>query len=145
MKQFKIVSLNISEKKGVVKKPTNKILLKVNHGIVGDAHAGNWNRQVSLLAMEDVEYMQKKLNSIKPGDFAENITTRGINLHTLPIGTPLFIDKVELQVTQIGKTCHQGCDILKQTGECIMPKRGIFAKVMKGGEINNESIGTYNI
>lgn len=145
MKTFEIVSLNISEKKGVIKIPVDKFITKINHGIVGDAHAGDWHRQISLLAMEDVEVMQKKLDTIKPGDFAENITTRGIDLPSLPIGTMLTIDNVELEVTQIGKKCHKGCAILEQTGDCIMPRRGIFVKVIKGGEITNESTGTYDI
>ena len=145
MKTFSIVSLNISEETGVVKVPVSAITVKKDHGIVGDAHAGDWHRQISLLAMEDVEIMQKKLDTIKPGDFAENITTRGIDLPALPIGTRLYIGDVELEVTQIGKKCHKGCAILEQTGDCIMPRRGIFTKVLKGGEITHESIGTYNI
>lgn len=145
MKTFTIVSLNISEKTGEKKIPVPKIIVKNNHGIVGDAHAGNWHRQVSLLAMEDVEFMQEKLATIKPGDFAENITTSGIDLPALPIGSRLFIGDVELEVTQIGKKCHKGCSILEQTGDCIMPRRGIFTKVHKGGEITHESIGTYDI
>lgn len=144
MKTFSIVSLNISEETGVVKEPVSVITVKKDHGIIGDAHAGDWHRQVSLLAMEDVEAMQKKLSTIKPGDFAENITTRGIDLAALPIGSKLRIGEVELEVTQIGKKCHKGCAILEQTGDCIMPRRGIFTKVLKGGEIDNESIGTYN-
>ena len=145
MKRFEVVSVNISEKAGVVKKPVPKVVLKENHGIVGDAHAKNWHRQVSLLAIEDIDKVREKFEALKPGDFAENITTRGIELYTLPIGTKLFIDNVELEVTQIGKKCHQGCAILEQLGDCIMPRRGIFTKVIKGGEINNESTGTYHI
>ncbi len=145
MKIFEIVSLNISQRKGEPKKPVKQIMLKENYGIVGDAHAGKWHRQVSFLAVEDVEYMQEKLESIGPGDFAENITTRGIDLPSLPVGTRLFIGGVELEVTQIGKTCHKGCAILEQTGECIMPRRGIFARVIEGGVITDESTGSYDI
>lgn len=145
MKQFEVVSVNISEKAGVVKKPVPKVVLKENHGIVGDAHAKNWHRQVSLLAIEDIDKARQKYKSLKPGDFAENITTKGIELYTIPIGTKLFIDNVELEVTQIGKKCHHGCSILEQVGDCVMPRRGIFTKVITGGEISNESIGTYNI
>ena len=145
MKQFEVVSVNVSEKAGVVKQPVPKIALKVNHGIVGDAHARDWHRQVSLLAIEDIDIMRKKLASLKPGDFAENITTRGVELYSLPIGTKLYIGDVELEVTQIGKECHAGCAILKQVGDCIMPRRGIFTKVIKGGEISNENTGTYDI
>ena len=145
MKQFEVISVNISEKVGVVKKPIPAIQLKVDHGVIGDAHAKNWHRQVSLLATEDIDIMRKKFETLKPGDFAENITTKGIELFTLPIGTKLSIGEVELEVTQIGKKCHKGCAILKQVGDCIMPRRGIFTKVIKGGEINNESTGTYDI
>ncbi len=145
MKTFEIVSLNTSKEKGTVKVPVDKITLQVNHGIVGDAHAGDWHRQISLLAMEDVAIMQQKLDTITPGDFAENITTRGIDLAALPIGTRLTIGNTEMEVTQIGKTCHQGCEIFKKIGECIMPRRGIFVKVITGGEITRESTGTYDI
>ena len=145
MKQFEVISVNISEKAGVVKKPVPAIQLKVDHGVVGDAHAKNWHRQVSLLATEDIDIMRKKFETLKPGDFAENITTKGIELFTLPIGTKLFIGDAELEVTQIGKECHKGCAILKKIGDCIMPRRGIFTKVIKGGEISHESIGTYDI
>ncbi len=145
MKKFKIKSLNISTEKGVIKTPVNKITVKADYGIVGDAHAANWHRQISLLAIEDINMMKKKLSSIKPGDFAENITTESIDLPTLPIGTRLTIGNVVLEVTQIGKECHHGCEIKQKTGDCVMPRRGIFAKVLKGGEITNESIGSYDI
>lgn len=145
MKTFSIVSLNISTERGMVKTPVNTITLQEDYGIVGDAHADNWHRQVSLLAMEDVEVMQQKLDTIRPGDFAENITTRGIELASLPIGTQFTIGDAVLEVTQIGKACHQGCEIFQKIGDCIMPKRGIFTRVLKGGEITHESIGTYNI
>lgn len=145
METFEIVSLNISQKKGEVKKPVSQLIVRENHGIVGDAHAGDWHRQVSLLAMEDIEHMQKKLSTIGPGDFAENITTRGIDLPRLPIGTQLTLGDVTLEVTQIGKTCHKGCAVMQQTGDCIMPRNGIFAKVIKGGVITNENIGSYCI
>lgn len=142
---FEIVSLNISEEKGEPKRPVRSAVVKKSHGIEGDAHAGDWHRQISLLAMEDIERMKEKLASLEPGDFAENITTRGIELSSLPIGTRLSIGEVELEVTQIGKTCHKGCAILEQTGECVMPNRGIFAMVLKGGEITNEDTGSYDI
>ena len=145
MNKFKIVSINISEKKGEKKKPVNEAVLRENHGIVGDAHAGDWHRQVSLLAKEDIEEMIKKGASVSYGDFAENITTEGIDLASLPIGTHLYIDETELEVTQIGKECHSHCEIYKQVGDCVMPKKGIFAKVIKGGEINSESNCYYSI
>ena len=135
---MKVISVNISEKKGTVKSPVPQIELKKNHGIVGDAHAGNWHRQVSLLAVESLEKMKEKIPSLKPGDFAENIMTEGISLHTLPIGTLLIIGECELEVTQIGKECHKGCEIRNVTGECIMPTEGIFAIVRKEGTIYPE-------
>ena len=145
MEIFEIVSLNISKKKGEPKTPVSSLTLRERHGIVGDAHAGDWHRQVSLLAMEDVEKMQKKLCTISPGDFAENITTRGIDLPSLPIGAIVTFGDGILEVTQIGKTCHKGCAVTQQIGECIMPRNGIFAIVIKGGVITNESIGRYSL
>lgn len=135
---MKVISVNISEKKGTVKSPVPQVELKKNHGILGDAHAGNWHRQVSLLAVESLEKMKVKIPSLKPGDFAENIMTEGISLHTLPIGTLLIIGECELEVTQIGKECHKGCEIRNITGECIMPTEGIFAIVRKEGTIYPE-------
>ncbi|MCW6700841.1 MOSC domain-containing protein [Anaerococcus sp. NML200537] len=132
---MKVISVNISEKKGTIKTPVPSITLKKNHGIIGDAHAGNWHRQVSLLAIESLNKMKEKIPGLKPGDFAENIMTEGITLHTLPIGTILEIGECELEVTQIGKECHKGCEIRNLTGECIMPTEGIFAIVKKEGEI----------
>jgi len=142
---FEIVSVNISGNKGEPKRPVQRVSVRQNHGLEGDAHAGGWHRQVSLLAMEDIELMREKLPSLAPGDFAENITTRGIDLASLPIEARLCIGEVELEVTQIGKTCHSGCSIFEQAGECIMPKRGIFARVLKGGEMTNEDTGSYDI
>ena len=135
---MKVISVNISEKKGTVKSPVPQIELRKNHGIVGDAHAGNWHRQVSLLAVESLEKMKEKIPSLKPGDFAENIMTEGISLHTLPIGTLLSIGECELEVTQIGKECHKDCEIRNITGECIMPTEGIFAIVKKEGFVRPE-------
>lgn len=135
---MKVISVNISEKKGTIKSPVPQIELRKNHGIVGDAHAGNWHRQVSLLAVESLEKMKEKIPSLKPGDFAENIMTEGISLHTLPIGTLLSIGECELEVTQIGKECHKGCEIRNITGECIMPTEGIFAIVKKEGFVHPE-------
>lgn len=132
---MKVISVNISERKGTIKTPVPSIALKKNHGIIGDAHAGNWHRQVSLLAIESLNKMKEKIPSLKPGDFAENIMTEGISLHTLPIGTILEIGECQLEVTQIGKECHKGCEIRNLTGECIMPTEGIFAIVKKEGEI----------
>ncbi|OGQ88531.1 MAG: molybdenum cofactor sulfurase [Deltaproteobacteria bacterium RIFOXYD12_FULL_56_24] len=127
----------ISEKKGMVKKEVPEINLEENWGITGDAHAGIWHRQVSLLAGESIDTVKKKLPHLKHGVFAENIVTRGLDLMTLAVGDRLVInDQVELEVTQIGKKCHNdGCAIKKATGDCIMPKEGIFTKVIRGGVV----------
>ncbi|OGH94223.1 MAG: molybdenum cofactor sulfurase [Candidatus Melainabacteria bacterium GWA2_34_9] len=146
MNKFKILSINISEKKGELKKPVAKAMLQENHGIVDDAHAGNWHRQVSFLAQEDIEEMIKKGAKVTYGDFAENITTEGVDLAHLPVGTKLHIGEAILEVTQIGKECHNNkCAIFQQVGDCVMPRNGIFAKVIKGGEINSESNCYYSI
>ena len=134
----------ISVKKGTVKRAQPEVTLKVDWGMEGDAHAGDWHRQVSLLAAEDIDIMNEKGAGVSFGDFAENITTRGISLHELPIGTRLKIGDVLLEVTQIGKECHKGCAVMKKVGECIMPKRGIFAKVLEEGEVTNKHIGYYD-
>lgn len=132
-----IVSLNISEKKGVVKVPVGRVEIKVDHGMIGDAHAGNWHRQISLLAKESIDKMiNKGFDHLKFGDFAENITTEGIEVHTLLVGTRLKIGECEVEITQIGKKCHSGCEIKKVTGDCVMPREGIFVKVIKEGIIN---------
>ena len=145
VKEFAVVSVNISAEKGEMKKPAGRAILIAGHGMEGDAHAGDWHRQVSLLAMEDIEYMRGRGAEVSPGDFAENITTRGVDLPSLPIGARLRIGEVVLEVTQIGKECHHGCAILQQVGECVMPARGIFAKVITGGTIEDESTGSYDI
>ncbi|MBN1984350.1 MAG: hypothetical protein JW795_22690 [Chitinivibrionales bacterium] len=143
MKTFSIVSVNISATKGTVKKPVASIVLQRDLGVVGDGHAGSGKREVSLLAWEDIERMIQKGATVQCGDFAENITTRDIDLPSLPVGARLRIGAVELEVTQIGKECHKGCAIRDQIGDCIMPARGIFARVISEGEISNESVGTY--
>jgi len=133
----KIVSINISDKKGVRKKPVDSVLTKENYGIETDAHASEkWHRQISLLAIESIEKMQAMGLKVGPGDFAENITTQGIDLPVLPIGTKMTIGgEVEFEVSQIGKVCHTRCAIYHQAGDCVMPKEGIFVKVLKGGTI----------
>ncbi|HIJ95687.1 MAG TPA: MOSC domain-containing protein [Desulfuromonadales bacterium] len=125
----------ISEKKGERKTPVASVLLREQHGIVGDAHAGDWHRQVSLLAQESIDKMVAMGLDVSAGDFAENITTSGIDLVSLPIGSRLQIGKALLEVTQIGKECHTRCAIFYQAGDCVMPKEGIFVKVLSGGEI----------
>ena len=132
-----IVSINISDTKGVRKKPVESVVLKENFGIENDAHAsGEWHRQVSLLALESIQKMQGQGLDVGPGDFAENITTRGIDLVSLPIGTRITIgEAAEAEVSQIGKVCHNRCAIYHQAGDCVMPKEGIFVKVLQGGTI----------
>lgn len=131
----KVLAVCISEKKGTQKKPVDSIKIKRDWGIEGDAHAGNWHRQISLLANESVDKVRHILPDIQPGAFAENILTEGITLHTLPVGTRLKLGETEMEVTQIGKECHQGCAIRKLTGDCVMPREGIFCKVIAEGEI----------
>ena len=133
----KIISINISPKKGMRKKAVDTAVLKENYGIENDAHAsGKWHRQVSLLALESIRKMQAKGLKVGPGDFAENITTQGVELPVLPIGTKMTIgEDIELEVSQIGKLCHARCAIYEQAGDCVMPREGIFVKVLKGGTI----------
>ena len=134
--QAKVVSVNISQRKGEQKHPVPEIQLKLRHGIVGDAHAGDWHRQISLLAEESVDTM-RALSPVPldAGVFAENINTAGIDLKGLPIGTHLRIGETEVAVTQIGKECHHDCAIKKAVGKCVMPTEGIFAVVVKEGTI----------
>lgn len=130
-----IEAVCISEKKGEQKHPVEKILLRVGEGIQGDAHAGNWHRQVSLLAKESVRKLQEKISiPLLPGAFAENILCEGITLAKLPIGTKLRIGSALCEVTQIGKECHADCAIRQQAGDCVMPREGIFAVVLEDGE-----------
>ena len=136
-----VVSVNLSEKKTVRKTPgtssTPEVpgVLVVGSGFDGDAHAGDWHRQVSLLAEESIAKMQAKGLDVDAGDFAENITTRGIDLVSLPVGTRVRIGETLLEVTQIGKECHTKCAIYYQAGDCVMPKEGIFAIVLEGGSV----------
>jgi MOSC domain-containing protein YiiM len=136
----KVLSVNISEIKGVQKKPINKGYFKENHGLERDAHAGKWHRQVSLLGQESIEKIRDKLGNISFGAFAENLTTEGIVLYELPIGTRLMIGETVMEVTQIGKECHTGCEIRQITGDCVMPREGIFTKVLKSGWIKTGDI-----
>lgn len=133
----KVVSINISEKKGVRKKPVGEAFIDANFGIVGDAHASSeWHRQVSLLAIESVRKMQALGLDVKPGDFAENITTEGLDLPSLPVGTAVAIGGEVLgEVSQIGKECHTRCAIYHQAGDCVMPKEGIFIRIARGGRV----------
>ncbi|MCX7793271.1 MAG: MOSC domain-containing protein [Thermodesulfovibrionales bacterium] len=132
----RIVSINISEKKGTKKRPVPEARVDANFGLLGDAHASPlWHRQISLLGIESIEKMRKKGLDVKPGDFAENITTEGIDLLSLPLGTKLSIGQVIAEVSQIGKECHTRCAIFRQAGDCVMPAEGIFVKVLRGGII----------
>jgi len=133
----RVISVNVSEKKGVRKKPVADIMINENFGIQGDAHASSeWHRQVSLLALESIRTMQDKGLDVHPGDFAENITTEGIDLVSLPVGTVMAIGpEVVGKVSQIGKECHNRCAIYYQAGDCVMPKEGIFIVVLTGGTV----------
>ncbi|MCL5781016.1 MAG: MOSC domain-containing protein [Firmicutes bacterium] len=132
----KIVAVCTSPKKGMRKKNVGEGLLVVEHGLEGDAHVGGWHRQVSLLALESIEKMRQLGLKVGPGDFAENLTTEGIDLVSLPIGTKLKIGYSALgEVTQIGKECHTRCAIYHQAGDCVMPKEGIFIRVLQGGPV----------
>jgi MOSC domain-containing protein YiiM len=130
-----VIAVCISENKGERKKPVPAVELRENHGIIGDGHAGDWHRQVSLLAQESIDKMRAMGLDVNAGDFAENITTSGIDLVSLPIGSRLQVGQTLLEVTQIGKECHTRCAIYYQAGDCVMPKEGIFAKVITGGMI----------
>lgn len=132
----KVIAINISEKKGVPKTTVELGEFLVDFGLKGDAHAGNWHRQVSLLGQESIDKVTALgVKGLCTGKFAENITTEGIVLYTLAIGTRFQINEVIMEVTQIGKECHKKCAIYHQIGDCVMPKEGIFAKVIKGGLI----------
>ena len=130
-----VIAVCISERKGIRKHEIPSIRVQCGHGIVGDAHAGNWHRQISLLAEESVDKMRTLGLTLQPGDFAENILTRGLELKSLPIGTRLRVGETLLEVTQIGKKCHNDCEIKKLTGSCVMTTEGIFAIVLQEGEI----------
>lgn len=132
----KVLDINISEKKGVIKKPIEEGIFIEDFGLEGDAHAGKWHRQVSLLGIESFNKMKEQgIEDLDHGSFAENITTEGIILYELPVGTRMKIGETIQEVTQIGKECHTGCAIAKQVGKCVMPKEGIFTKVIKGGKV----------
>ena len=134
----KVVAINISETKGVPKDTIEKGYFEIDCGLKGDAHAGAWHRQVSLLGMESVNKMkQKGLVDLETGSFAENITTEGIVLFELPVGTKLKIGETLMEVTQIGKECHSGCAIRQKTGDCVMPREGIFTKVLTPGWVQS--------
>jgi len=132
-----VIAVCKSEKKGTRKTPVAEVIIKKDYGVVGDAHADcQTHRQVSLLAIESIDKMRGKGFDLQPGDFAENLTTQDIDLTSLPIGTRIKVGKgVVLEMTQIGKECHAACAIRKQIGDCIMPREGIFARVICGGHV----------
>ncbi len=133
----RIKAISISEKRGTQKPNVPVAELKTDFGIVGDAHAANWHRQVSLLAVESIDKMVAMGAKVSPGNFAENITTESIELLELSIGSKIKLgESVELEITQFGKKCHSRCEIFEQVGDCIMPREGVFAKVTNAGSIN---------
>jgi MOSC domain-containing protein YiiM len=133
---MKVVSIAISKKKGMRKTCVPEAILVREHGLEGDAHAGQWHRQVSFLAAESIEGARKQGLQVSFGDFAENIATEGIDWQSIPVGTRLRVgDSVRVEITQIGKECHKKCAIYYQAGDCIMPREGIFARVLEGGTI----------
>ena len=131
----KIVAISISENKGEKKTNVPMAELRENYGIIGDAHAGNWHRQISLLGVESIEKIKKKGLNVSFGDFAENITTEGDDIARFCIGSRLEIGESIIEITQIGKKCHDKCHIYEAVGDCVMPREGIFARVLKGGII----------
>jgi MOSC domain-containing protein YiiM len=134
--QGRIVAISVSRQKGVKKTNTKVGSLETDYGIRGDAHGGSWHRQLSLLDMQSITKIKEQGFPVRPGDFAENITTTGLKLWKLPLGTRLRLGKVAVvEVTQIGKECHSRCAIYHQVGDCVMPREGIFARVIKGGNV----------
>ena len=133
---MKIVSIAVSKKKGTPKTPVEEAFLSKDHGLKGDAHAGPWHRQVSLLASESIEQANARGLDVGFGDFAENIATVGVDWKTLPIGTRALLgERVMIEITQIGKECHNRCAIYYKAGDCIMPREGVFARVLAEGRI----------
>ena len=133
----RIRAISVSKERGTRKVNVPKAELQADFGIIGDAHAGDWHRQVSLLGAESIDKMAAKGAKVSPGDFAENITTEGIDLGTLKVGSKLRLGiDVELEITEFGKKCHGRCKIFEQIGDCIMPREGVFARVTQGGTIN---------
>ena len=131
----KVIAVCTSEKKGTQKTSVPEIDVRKDWGIQGDAHVGKWHRQVSLLSYEKIEAFRARGAEIEDGAFGENIIVQGIDFATLPVGTKFACNDVVLELTQIGKECHSGCAIFKKMGECIMPKQGVFTKVLHGGII----------
>ncbi len=136
MMQGKVLAVCLSPEKGGRKKDFGKGVLVAGFGLEGDGHGGDWHRQISLLAQESIAKMLAKGLDVGPGDFAENLTTEGIDLCSLPVGTQLLVgESALLEITQIGKICHERCAIYYQAGDCVMPREGIFAQVLRGGPV----------
>lgn len=132
----KVAAICISEVRGIQKHEIESAHFRVDHGIDGDAHAGNWHRQISLLSVESVAKLQEKISfKLKNGDFAENVLVEGMAVSALPVGTKLKIGEALCEVTQIGKECHADCAIRKAAGDCVMPREGIFVKVLASGDV----------
>lgn len=132
----KVMAVNISEKRGTQKANVHTVKLIENYGLENDAHAGNWHRQVSLLSYEKIEEFKAKGAPVEAGAFGENLIVQGFDFKTLPVGTRLKCNDVILEITQIGKQCHKGCEIFQIMGDCIMPREGVFARVIHGGVIS---------
>jgi len=138
---MKVVSIAVSGRKGTRKSCVQEAVLVKDHGIEGDAHAGKWHRQVSFLAAESIEGARERGLDVAFGDFAENIATEGIDWHSIAVGTRLRVgDSAEVEITQIGKECTKKCAIYYQAGDCIMPREGIFARVLQGGTVRNGDV-----
>ena len=131
----KVLAVCISEKRGTQKKNVGRVRLIENYGLEGDAHAGNWHRQVSLLSYDRIREFNERGAGVGPGAFGENLVVEGVDFKLLPVGTKLKCGDVVLELTQIGKECHSHCEIYKKMGECIMPREGVFARVLCGGTI----------
>lgn len=131
----KVIAVCVSDVRGVEKRPVSSARLLENWGLEGDAHAGTWHRQVSLLSLEQIEAFRARGAEVEFGAFGENLVVSGIDFARLPVGTRFWCGDVLLEMTQIGKECHSGCAIFKRMGECIMPKQGVFARVLQGGVI----------
>ena len=135
MEKGKVIAISISTRRGLPKKNVPEARFVEDWGIEGDAHAGKWHRQVSILAVESIDKMREKLPTLRPGAFAENLTTKFLKVPELSVGDRLVIGEVVLEITQKGKECHTGCAISYIVGDCVMPKEGIFARVIKGGTV----------
>ena len=137
MSSGKILAISVSKRKGIQKTNVESAFFVKNHGIEGDAHAGDWHRQVSFLSIESITKMRETgLIIVEPGDFAENITTESIDLLKLKIGDRIKSGSVTFEITQIGKECHSHCAIYQAVGDCVMPREGLFARVLSGGKIS---------